>query len=227
MHYQRAETKACVHQNPGTPHSRGRRGQGAGSAFVCLSVSCRGGIGRQWPATWTGALAAADLGGAAYEPQHRATEQTAQKQEATNKTLCTPGPRRKEQWLLTRDWAELACECPGVSGRGMGEQWLPWGQEHWTQQSWHKPFWSRSPLPLPLPPLQGREHSTTLQQKIGLKIYWAWPHLSEQDPDSATASPSHQEASTSLLSLLIRGHTECIPQSHKTNQTDHMDHRLV
>ena len=43
------------------------------------------------------------------------------------------------------------------------------------------------------------------QQKTALKIYWAWPRPSEQDPDSPTTSPSHQEASTSLLSLSIRG----------------------
>ena len=28
---------------------------------LCLSVSC-GGLGQQWPATWAGALGAADLG---------------------------------------------------------------------------------------------------------------------------------------------------------------------
>ena len=50
----------------------------------------------------------------------------------------------------TREWARLACECPGVSGGGMGWQWLPWGHRHWIQQSLHKSFWRRSPL-LPLP----------------------------------------------------------------------------
>ena len=73
----------------------------------------------------------------------------------------------------------------------------------------------------------GREHSPTHQQKIGLKIYVAWPHPSEQDLDSPTASPSHQEASTSLLFFSIRGQTEWKPQSQRTNQTDHMDHSLV
>ena len=51
----------------------------------------------------------------------------------------------------------------------------------------------------------GREHSLTHQQKIGLKIYWAWPYSSEQDPVSPTVSLSHQEASISLLSFSIRG----------------------
>ena len=62
--------------------------------------------------------------------------------------------------------------------------------------------------------MAGREHSSTLQQKIGLKIYWAWPHPSEQDLDSHTASPSHQEASTSLLSLSTSRHgpQSCLTQ---------------
>ena len=64
-------------------------------------------------------------------------------------------------------------------------------------------------------------------EKVGLKIYWAWPHPSEQDPYLPVASPSHPEVSTSLLSLSIRGQTEWKPQSHKTNQTDYMDHSLV
>ena len=72
-----------------------------------------------------------------------------------------------------------------------------------------------------------REYSPIHQQKIGLKIYWAWPCPSEQDPDSPTANPSRQEASTNPFFLSIRGQTELKPQSQKTNQTDHMDHNLV
>ena len=60
-------------------------------------------------------------------------------------------------------------------------------------------------------------------QKIVLKIYWAWPDPSEQDPVSHTVSLSHQEASISLLSFSIRGQTEWKPQSQKANQTYHMD----
>ena len=73
----------------------------------------------------------------------------------------------------------------------------------------------------------GMEHSPTHQQKIGLKIYWAWLHLSEQDPGSPTVSLTHQEVSISLLTFSIRGQTDWKPQSQKTNQTDHMDHSLV
>ena len=41
------------------------------------------------------------------------------------------------------------------------------------------------------------------------------------------ASPSHQEACTSLFSSSIRRQTEWKPQSQKTNKNDHMDHSLV
>ena len=40
-------------------------------------------------------------------------------------------------------------------------------------------YWSGLPFPSPT---AGREHSSTHKQKIGLKIYWAWHHPSEQDP---------------------------------------------
>ena len=46
--------------------------------------------------------------------------------EGTNKTFCGPRPNRKEQWP-TRVWARLACECPGASNQGMGQQWPAMG----------------------------------------------------------------------------------------------------
>ena len=73
----------------------------------------------------------------------------------------------------------------------------------------------------------GREHNPPHQEKIGLKIYWAWPSPSEQDPVSLSVSLSHQEASISLLSFSIRGQTDWKPQSQKTNLSDHIDHSLV
>ena len=63
--------------------------------------------------------------------------------------------------------------------------------------------------------ITGREHSHAHQQKIGLKIYWAWPHPSEQDPVSPSVSLSHQEPSISLLSFSIRGQTDRKP-NHRT-----------
>ena len=114
----------------------------------------------------------------------------------------------------TRDWPRLACECPGVSGRGMGRLWPccrgggtgcssacmgPFeGGLHYFHYLHHSLASSQT---------TGSERSPTHQQKIRLKIYWAWPHPSEQDPVSPSISFSHQEASISLLSLLIRGQT--------------------
>ena len=120
----------------------------------------------------------------------------------------------------TGDWARLACECLGVSSKGVGDSGLPRGQGHWLQQSWelqcagispfegsrhycHCPYYS-----LASGQTTGREHRPTHEQKIGLKIYWAWPHSSEENPVFPTASPSHQETSINLLSSSIRGQTE-------------------
>ena len=72
---------------------------------LCLSVSC-GGTGQQWPAG--GALGAADLGLAQALLEEVAINPTIELSEltqawgnrlldGTNKTLCAPGPRRKEQ----------------------------------------------------------------------------------------------------------------------------------
>ena len=72
-----------------------------------LSVSYRG-MGQQWTATGAGALAAADLDMAEALLEKVAINPTTQPPalpqdwgnillEGTNKTLCTPGLRRKEQ----------------------------------------------------------------------------------------------------------------------------------
>ena len=150
-----------------------------------------------------------------------------------------PGERIND---LIRDWARLACVCLRVSVRGVGGQW-PTGagrcQGPWLQQSWEAQLARLSPFEwdcsychysyhsLASGQTTGREHSPTHQQKIGLKIYWAWPCPLEQDPVFPTASPSHQEASSSLLSSSIRGQTEWKPQSQQTNQTNHLDHSLA
>ena len=62
----------------------------------------------------------------------------------------------------------------------------------------------------------GRKHSPAHQQKIGLKIYWAWPRPSEQDPVSPSASLSHQEASKSLVSfpIFMKRPVECLALSN-------------
>ena len=74
---------------------------------LCLGVSC-GGTDQQWPAAWAGRLGAADLGlvytlleEVAINPTIELPELTQdwgnRYLEGTNKTLRTPGPRRKEQ----------------------------------------------------------------------------------------------------------------------------------
>ena len=78
---------------------------------LCWSVSC-GGTGQQWSAAWAGGLGAADLGmvyalleEVTINPTIELPELTEywgnRLLEGTNRTLCTPGPRRKEQ--ATRD----------------------------------------------------------------------------------------------------------------------------
>ena len=107
-----------------------------------------------------------------------------------------PGERSSDP---IRDWSRLACECPGVSSRGVGQWWPTAGLGHWVQQCLHGIFWRRLPLSS-LPQhsmasgqITGREHSPAHQQKIGLKIYRAGPRPSEQAPVSPSVSLSQQE----------------------------------
>jgi len=70
------------------------------------------------------------------------------------------------------------------------------------------------------------EQSPIHQQKIGLKIYWAWPRPSAQDPDSPNSQSFPSGAPTSLLSLSIlihpypREQTEWKSELQKANQTN-------
>ena len=153
--------------------------------------------------------------------------------EGTNKTLCAPGPRRKEQWphkrlthmcqwvsrsLQQRRRSALACSRVGGTECGNACTWPVEGGCYYLHYLHHSLISGQTTV---------REHSPAHQQKTGLKFYWAWPRPSEQELVSSTVSLSQQQASISLLSLSIRGQTECKPQSQKTNQTDHIDHSLV
>ena len=62
----------------------------------------------------------------------------------------------------------------------------------------------------------GKKYSPAHQQKIGLKIDWAWPCPSEQDPVSPSTSLSHQEASISLLAfpIFLKRPLECLALSN-------------
>ena len=145
--------------------------------------------------------------------------------EGKNKTLCSPGPRRKEQRphnRLTCLWVSrnlpwrhgLAVACCRVSGTECSSA-CKWHFEggchyHYLQHC------------LVSGKTTGREVSPIHQQKIWLKIYWAWPSPSEQEAVFHTDSLSHKEASISLLFLSIRGQTGWKLKTQKTNQTDHM-----
>ena len=141
---------------------------------------------------------------------------------------CAPGPRRKEQWSHRR----LACGCPEVSRKSLGWWWPAAGS---GAQTVAVHVWNLLRVVITVfikftivwPQVNSRDEThCTHQQKIGLKIYWAWSHPSEQDPVSPSVSLSHQEAFISLLSFSIRGETEWKTQSQKTNQSNNMDHSL-
>ena len=138
------------------------------------------------------------------------------------------------------DWSDLAAavaaavhtltrECPGASGRGLGQRWpaVGLGALSVAVPAWEILREVNLHHTLASGQTTGREHSSTFQRKIGLKTYWAWPSPSEQDPVSPSVSLSHQEASISLLPFSIRGKTDWKPQTQKTNQSDHMEHSLV
>ena len=132
--------------------------------------------------------------------------------EGTNKTLRAPGPGRKEQgphkgrtqacpWVSRSPWwrrgsAAHCCTVGGTECRGVCLGPLE-GPSYLLIFITSTLVWCQVKQ-------QRREHSSAHQQKIGLKIYGAWPCPSEQDPVSPSVSLSHQEASMSLLSLSIR-----------------------
>ena len=55
-----------------------------------------------------------------------------------------PGERSND---LTRDWSRLACECPLVSSRGVGQQWPAAGSGALITAECAWDFWRRSPYP--------------------------------------------------------------------------------
>ena len=129
---------------------------------------------------------------------------------------CAPEPGKRGS-DPTRDWPRLARECPGVSGGGVG--WaVACCMVGGAECSIHCHYLHHLHHSLASGQTAGRGHSPNLQQIIGLKIYWAWPCPSEQDPVSPSVSLSHQKASISLLSFSIRGQRDLKPQSQKTNQ---------
>ena len=127
--------------------------------------------------------------------------------EGTNKSFCVPGPRRKEQWLthkrLTQTclWVSrslwlrrgLAVACCRVGVTECSSACLgPFEGGHHYLHYLHCSLVSGQTT--------GREYSPAHQQKIGLKIYWAWPQPSEQDPISPSVSAIRKLLWASYLS---------------------------
>ena len=117
--------------------------------------------------------------------------------EGTNKTLCTPRARRKDS-VSTRDWARLACEGLRVSGEGAGWQWPASGSGSLTAAilggaaCWHKSFWKRSPLLLPLFGLRPNYREET--QPHSSAENWVKDLLSMALPTRAKSRSSHSES---------------------------------
>ena len=128
--------------------------------------------------------------------------------------VCTR-TRRKEQWphkRLTETWLWVsrslrqkcgpAVACCRVGGTECSSVCMgPFEGDHLYLHYLHHSLASGQ--------LTGREHSPTHQQKIGLKIYWTWPRLSEQDQFPTQSLPSG--ASINLLSFSIGGQTDWKP----------------
>ena len=85
----------------------GPRGPTETETELCLSVSC-GGVGHWWTVARAGALGATEMGMAQalleeiafnlnVEPLELTQDWGNRLLEGTNRTWCTPGPRRKEQ----------------------------------------------------------------------------------------------------------------------------------
>ena len=123
--------------------------------------------------------------------------------------LCPPGTRRKEEkpckrltqtclWVsMSLQWrCRLMVACCRVRVIEYGSACMgPFeGDNHYLHYLHHNLVSGQT---------TGRKQSPTHHQKIGLKIYWAWPHSSKQDPVFLSVSLSHQEASISLLSFSI------------------------
>ena len=149
--------------------------------------------------------------------------------EGTNKTLCAPGPKRKEQWPLKK----LTLTCPWVSRsfrqkhgsavacfRVRGTEYRsvcmgPFEGGHHYLSYLHHSLASGQAI--------GREHSPVHQQKIELKIYWAWPHPSEQDPVSPRC-PSTSPQSVSPIRKLPQA---SYPYPSEGRQNENHNHRKL
>ena len=126
----------------------------------------------------------------------------------------------------------LTCECPGVSGRGVGQRWpaaglgaLSVAVSEWDLLKEVVINFITSTIVWPQ--VKNREG----KQPHPSTEHWIKDLLSKAPPirtrSSFPLSQSLPLGSLSLLSFSIRGQTDWKPQSQKTNQSDHMDHSVV
>ena len=140
--------KPCVHQDPGTPQRLSQNCVWVSPVEVPASSGLLQGRGLRVQQTWVWHKPL--RGGAA----RIYTGLGNRLLEGTNKTLCAPGPRRKEQWphkrlTQTRPWLSRSLS------RGMGMQWPAAGLGAPSAAVHDGTFWRRSPLSSLLPPKFG------------------------------------------------------------------------
>ena len=146
--------------------------------------------------------------------------------EGTNKTLCAPGPRRKEQWPHRRLsqtclWVSrslqrrrgLTVACRGIRGTEYNSP----GPSSFEGVC-HYPYHSSA---------SGREHSPIHQQKIGWKIYWVWPHPSEQTQIPPQPVPPIRKCPQASYPYPSEGRQNGNHSYRKLNQIGHLFHSIV
>ena len=159
-------------------------------------------MGQQWTPAGAGTLGAADLAVAyalleevAINPTIELPDLTQDRGnrllEGTNKTLCMPGSRRKEQWPQEAD-----PDLPVSVQESLAEAWvgrgLLQGRGHTAclgPLEGGRHYLHHLHGSLASGQTTGREHSPAHQQKIGFKIYWAWAHQNKIQFPPQSVSP--------------------------------------
>ena len=179
----RAQTNFVAYQDPTTPQRLSQNCVWVSPVEVWVSSGLLQGKGSACSRPWCGI---SPLGGRhlnlTTEPPELTLGWWNKLLEGTKKTLFTPGPRRKEQcphkrliktclWvsrsLQQRHGSAVACCRAGGTECGSVCMGSLEGGRHSLHYLHHS---------LASGPTTGREHSTAHQQKIRLKIYWAWSH---------------------------------------------------
>ena len=122
-----------------------------------------------------------------------------------------PGERSSDP---TRDWPRLVCECPGVSGGGVGQQWPAAGSGALSVALYAWDFLKEVTIIFITSNIvwsQVKEQGGNRVPPINRKLDKRFTEHSPAHQCKTKFPPqsiSHQEAYISLLSLSIRGQTE-------------------